>query len=70
MQEGKKKGSTFEKRKQIEEVKPSQWAKSNKEVHLDVTQALIFNLNVSKQIIGSKPPHPNAPFSSPLECQA
>jgi hypothetical protein len=36
------------------------------EVHLDVTPTLTIGLNVSEHIINSRPPLPNAPFSSPL----
>jgi hypothetical protein len=41
--------------------------KSNREVHLDATPALLVDLNASEQITNSKPPHPNAPYFSPLE---
>jgi hypothetical protein len=36
------------------------------EVHLDVTPTSTISLNASKHITNSKPPHPNAPLSSPL----
>jgi hypothetical protein len=38
----------------------------SREIHLDATPTLIINLNVLEQIIGSKPPHFDAPFSFPL----
>jgi hypothetical protein len=40
--------------------------KNSREVHLDATPILIIDLNVSEHITNSKPPHPNAPFFSPL----
>jgi hypothetical protein len=45
MQEGKKKGSTLGKRKQIEDIRSNQRVKSNKEVHLDVTPTPIVDFN-------------------------
>jgi hypothetical protein len=45
MQEGKKKGFTLGKKKQTKDIRPNQWAKSNKEVHLDVTLTSIIDFN-------------------------
>lgn len=62
MQEGKKKGYTLGKRKRIENIRPSQQAKSNKEVHLDVTPTPIVDFNALEQIIDLGPFHSSDPF--------
>lgn len=66
MQKGKKKRSILGKRKQIKDVRSNQHVESSREVHLDATLALIVDFNALKQITDSRPPHPNAPFFSPL----
>ncbi len=66
MQEGKKKGFALGKGKQTKDIKPNQWAESNREVHLDAILALTVDLNVSEHIIDSRPPHLSAPFFSPF----
>lgn len=66
MQEGKNKGFTLGKRNQTKDIGPSQWVKSIKEIHLDVTLAPIVDLNALEQIIDWRLIHLGAPFSSPL----
>jgi hypothetical protein len=48
MQEVKKKGYTLGKKKQSEEARPNQLAKSSREVHLDVAPTPTINLNASE----------------------
>ncbi len=64
--QGKKKGYALGKKKQIKDVRFSQRAISSKEVHKDATPILIVNMNASKHITNSRPPHLDAPFFFPL----
>jgi hypothetical protein len=56
MKKVKKKGSTLGNKKQSEEARPNQCAKSSGEVCLDVVPTPIVNLSALEQITNSKPP--------------
>jgi hypothetical protein len=62
MQEVKKKGFTLGNKKQSEEARPNQRAKSSREVCLDVAPTPTGNLNASEQVTNSKPPQLSGPF--------